>query len=762
MPEDDNLLKRLRATFRVEAEEHIQAIASSLVELEKAPTAEARAAVLESTFRSAHSLKGAARTVNETEIASLCQPLESVFAAFKRVEISPTPELFDLLHKVVDALGSLLRFLDPDSPAAAKPSVAGLVHSLEAALKQRPSSKSPAPAAKPAEAASPPGTEIAARDMAETVRVSTARLDAVLLQAEELLSAKLASAQHAARLRRLQTHSSEWKKKWTRLRSDVRALRHSLEGKKNGNGNGGAHAGPQLARLAEFLDWNRDFVESIETEVMDLTATAEHDQRSVGAMVDNLLDEMKKVVVQPFSTLLDVFPRFVRELSREQGKEVDLVIRGSEIEIDRRILERMKDPLIHLVRNCIDHGIETPAVRVQKGKSPRGTITMGISPRDGGNVEILISDDGAGIDIAGLKAAASKAGILTPGNAQELADRDALLLATQTGISTSPIITDISGRGLGLAIVKENTEKLNGTLAIETGQGSGTTFHITLPLTLARFRGIVIRVEEFLFVLPTSSVERVARIVAEEVRSVGNRETIVFDGEAVSLVRLGVLLALPRKAAGETQGDVLQVVVLASAGVRIAFAVDEILNEQEVLVKTLPLQLGHVRNISGATILGTGRVVPILNVPDLMKSAVQAGETGTGASPTPAAETAPRKKSILVAEDSITSRTLLKNILESAGYAVETAVDGLDAFTKLRAGEFDILVSDVDMPRMNGFGLTAKIRADKKFAQLPVVLVTALDSREDREHGIDVGASAYIVKSSFDQSNLLDVIRRLI
>lgn len=762
MPEDDNLLKRLRATFRVEAEEHIQAIASSLVELEKAPTAEARAAVLESTFRSAHSLKGAARTVNETEIASLCQPLESVFAAFKHAEISPTPELFDLLHKVVDTLGSLLRFLDPDSPAAAKPSVTGLVHSLEASLKRRPSLKPPVPVAKPAGNASAPGTEIAARDMAETVRVSTARLDSVLLQAEELLSAKLASAQHAAGLRRLQTHSSEWKKKWTSLRSDVRALRHSLEGKKNGNGNGGAHAGPQLARLAEFLDWNRDFVESIETEVMDLTSIAEHDQRSVGAMVDNLLDEMKKVVVQPFSTLLDVFPRFVRELSREQGKEVDLVIHGGEMEIDRRILERMKDPLIHLVRNCIDHGIETAAVRAQKGKPPRGTITIGISPRDGGNVEILISDDGAGIDIAGLKAAASKAGILAPGNAQTLADRDALQLATQTGISTSPIITDISGRGLGLAIVEENTEKLNGALAIESGQGSGTTFRITLPLTLARFRGIVIRVEESLFVLPTSSVERVARIAEEEVRTVGNRETIALNGEAMSLVRLGVVLALPRKAAGETRDDILQVVVLASGGLRIAFAVDEIRNEQEVLVKTLPLQLGHVRNISGATILGTGRVVPILNVPDLMKSAVQAGETGAGASPAPTREAASRKQSILVAEDSITSRTLLKNILESAGYAVETAVDGIDAFTKLRAGEFDIIVSDVDMPRLNGFGLTAKIRADKKFARLPVVLVTALDSREDREHGIDVGASAYIVKSSFDQSNLLEVIRRLI
>ena len=758
--EDNNLLKRLRATFKVEAQEHIQAIASGLVELEKASTPETQAGILETIFRSAHSLKGAARTVNETDIAALCQPLESVFAALKRSEIAPTPELFDLLHQVVDALGRLLQFLDPHTPSAPRPPIDGLVHSLQSALKQQPSPKPRQPAEKPAEVPAASTVEVVAHDMADTVRVATARLDAVLLQSEELLSAKLAGAQYAARLRQLQTHSSEWKKKWTKLRSDVRALRHSLEGKRNGNG--GAAAGPQLARVAEFLDWNQGFVESLETELMNLSATADHDQRSVGAMVDNLLDEMKKVVVQPFSTLLDVFPRFVRELSREQGKEVELVMHGGEIEIDRRILERMKDPLIHLVRNCLDHGIEAPVERAKKGKPPRATITIGISHRDGSNVEMLVSDDGAGIDAGKVKAAALKAGLLTPEKAEALGDREALLLACQTGISTSPIITDISGRGLGLAIVKENTEKLNGTLAIETEPGKGTTFRIALPLTLARFRGIVVRVEEHLFVLPTSSVERVARVAKEEVRTVGNRETIAFNGEAVSLARLGSVLALPRKAAAEAQPGAQPAVVLVSGNQRIAFAVDEILNEQEVLVKTLPQQLGHVRNIAGATILGTGRVVPILNVPDLMKSAVEASETGAGASAAAEQAAGAGKKSVLVAEDSITSRTLLKNILETAGYAVETAVDGIDAFTKLRSGEFDVVVSDVDMPRMNGFGLTAKIRADKKFSALPVVLVTALESREDREHGIDVGASAYIVKSSFDQSNLLEVIRRLI
>ena len=756
MPADENLLKRLRATFRLEAAEHIQAIASGLVGLEGAASAESRAALLESTFRSAHSLKGAARTVNESDIASLCQPLESVFAALKRGEIVPTPELFDLLHRVVDALGGLLKFLDPDPPAAPMPPVSRLVHSLEDALKHQPLAPPPRPVeSSPApEPAAPAG--IVALDVTDTVRVSTTRLDSILLQAEELLYAKLATAQHATGLRGLQARTAEWRQKWTGLRSDVRALRYATEGKKEGNGS------LQSTGILEFLDWNRDFFESLNAGLMDLGVAAGHDQRGIGAMVDHLLDEMKKIVVQPFSTLFDAFPRFVRELSRGQGKEVRLDLHGGEIEIDRRILERMKDPLIHIIRNCIDHGIEPPARRTAKGKPPGGSINIGISQRDGGNVQILISDDGAGIDIARLKAATLKAGLLTPEKAASLADRDALLLACQTGISTSPMVTDISGRGLGLAIVKEVTEKMNGTLDIESEPDQGTTFRILLPLTLARFRGIVVREGEELFVLPTGSVERVARVAREDVRTVGNRETISLDGAALSLVRLGGVLVLHRKAGAEAGRDMHTVVVLSAAGRRVAFAVDEILNEQEVLVKPLPKQLGSVRNISGATVLSTGRVVPILNVPDLIASAIEAGATAAVVPPGPAYEAAPRKKSLLVAEDSITSRTLLKNILESAGYAVETAVDGIDAFTKLRSGEFDLLVSDVDMPRMNGFGLTAKVRADKKYAALPVILVTALDSREDREHGIDVGASAYIVKSSFDQSNLLEVIRRLL
>jgi two-component system chemotaxis sensor kinase CheA len=327
---------------------------------------------------------------------------------------------------------------------------------------------------------------------------------------------------------------------------------------------------------------------------------------------------------------------------------------------------------------------------------------------------------------------------------------------SKSGISTSPIITEVSGRGLGLAIVQEKAEKVGGSVSVETQLGIGTTFRLLLPLTLARFRGVLVRVGESLFVLPTRHVQRVLRLGMDEIRSAENRETIQVDGQAASAVRLGDVLAIiPGNTAPDPKRKV-PVVVLAWAGEQIAFLVDEILDEREVLVKSLGRQLLRVHNIAGATLLGTGKVLPVLNVADLMRSA---------ASMTPVTaihEAEQLPKSILIAEDSITARTLLKNILESAGYRVQTAIDGSEALRVLGSESFDLVVSDVEMPRMSGFDLTAKIRADKRLNSLPVVLVTALDSRQDRERGADVGANAYIVKSSFDQGNLLEVVRRLI
>ncbi|MBV9128567.1 MAG: response regulator, partial [Verrucomicrobia bacterium] len=460
------------------------------------------------------------------------------------------------------------------------------------------------------------------------------------------------------------------------------------------------------------------------------------------------------------------FPKQVRDLARDEGKQVELVVRGREIEIDKRILEEMKDPLIHLVRNAIDHGLEKPEARTARGKPPRGLLRLAVSQLDGSKVEIVIADDGEGIDPQRVKTSAVKSGAISEEEAGRLDDAAALMLIFHSGVSTSPIITEISGRGLGMAIVREKIEKLGGQIAIDTRPGAGTTFRILLPITLATFKGILVAVAGQIFVLPVPSVERIARVKREEIQTVGNRETISIDGRAVAFAWLEEVLELPpRPSHPESGGGFIEAVVLGVAEKRIAFAVDAVLNEQEVLVKPLGKPLLRVRNVAAATVLASGTPALILNAADLLKSAVRlAGASRRGALPAAGNNNgaAERVRDLLVADDSVTSRMLLKNILESAGYRVATAVDGAEALTALRSREFDLVVSDVEMPRLDGFELTAKIRADQKLAELPVVLVTALGSREHQERGIDVGADAYIVKSSFDQSNLLDVIRKLI
>ena len=753
---DNGFLKKLLATFKVEAEEHLKTISLRLLELEKTLPPEKQLEIVETIFREAHSLKGAARAVSMTDIESACQALENVFAAWQRGGAIPSAGLLDSLHQTVDVLEKILSSPEAEETAEHKSKVTALIRRLQGGSQeaevrnQETAAEQGVSTAEPQFLSSGPQPQIPT--LGDTVRIPRAKLDRVLLQAEEFLSAKLTASQRASDLRQITALVGDWKKAWAKFR-------------RSGFGMGPAELENQQSSIRnsqsrEFLEWNDHTVTSIEEKLAGISKSAELDQRMLGRMVDDLLAEMKSLSMLPISSVLEILPRFVRELSRDQEKEVDLVIQGGEIEIDRRILEEIKDPLIHLVRNCIDHGIEKPEERKQNGKPSRGTITITLSQKNGSKVELIISDDGRGVDVPKVRSAALRLGLMSEDETEKPTDQSVLSFIFQSGVSTSAFITDISGRGLGLAIVREKVEKLGGMVSVETKPDAGTTFRSTLPVTFATFRGTLVRVNDRVFVMPTTFVERAARIKKEEIRTVENRETIPLDGQVLPLVHLSDALQLPRKSTNGNPGDTASVVILGSAEKRIAFLVDDLLNEQEVLVKTLGKQLSRVQNVAAATVLGTGQVVPVLNVLDLMKSAARA--TVASVKPPIQPEKEAKKKSILVVEDSITARTLLKNILESAGYHVAAAVDGVDGYTQLRSSEFDLIVSDVDMPRMNGFDLTAKIRSDKKFAGLPVVLVTALESREDRERGIDVGANAYIVKSSFDQSNLLEVIGRLI
>ena len=334
----------------------------------------------------------------------------------------------------------------------------------------------------------------------------------------------------------------QWRKEWARVQPRTRALRQPLRQRRD------ADAAPDMAGLAEFLDWNHDYVRALEGKVTALRRSAEQDRLLVGKLVDDLLENSKKLLMLPLASLGGLLSKLVRDLCRDQGKEAEFTFRGEEVTIDKRILEELKDPLIHLLRNCIDHGIETPELRRHAGKPPRAAITLTVSPVNSTQVEISVADDGAGIDLEKVKAAAAKRGLAVPGTTQPLGESATLALVFEPEVSTSPMITRVSGRGLGLAIVREKVEKLGGHAAIESRRGFGTTIRMTLPLTLATFRGVLIESAQRLFVLPTAQVERVTRFTAEDVRTIEGRSALALNGRSVALVYLSAVLQLPATA----------------------------------------------------------------------------------------------------------------------------------------------------------------------------------------------------------------------
>ncbi|CAK0752999.1 Histidine kinase [Gammaproteobacteria bacterium] len=778
-PKKEAFLAGLRETFKVEASEHLEAITAGFVSIERANETE-QAPIVERMFREAHSLKGAARSVNLPGVEALCTELENIFAAMKRRELTLSATLLDAIHPAVDVITALCANPGVSSAPASTEKETLTLAALRRVVRGEPdklneqpvvvqspllSSQSSAqfnplplePSKNESSSqrkevvknsieknqSSPPENETPKVTASqETVRIATRKLQAILLEAEELVGAKLAASAQADGLYRLGVDLGHWNR---RRIQQIGRMRRTMR----------QHQDP-IVVMNELIDSEILQTKALEQALLTLARSAQQEARSLGLIVENLLEDTKKALLLPCSTLLGAMPRPVRDLAREQNKEVDLVIRGEDIEVDRRVLDELKDPLIHLLRNSIDHGIEKPDSRQAKGKPNRATITIAVAPLPGNRVEILVSDDGAGIDVERVRQSAVRIGLLTAVEVTRLTDVEVIELIFHSGLSTSPLITDLSGRGLGMAIVREKVEQLGGMIKVTSILGIGTTFRLLLPLTRATFRGVFVTVAEQHFAIPTANVARVTRIKPNEVKTIENRQTIAVGGRAVSLARLRDSLGLSG-IDGRSQTGVWPVVVMRVANREVAFLVDEVLGEQEVMVKNLGPQLPRVRHIAGASLSASGTIIPVLNVPDLLESA--------GAVPIPVGDlekVATERRRLLIAEDSITARTLVKSILEGAGYQVVATVDGLDALTRLKTDPFDLVVSDVDMPRMNGFELTSRIRADQNLRDLPVVLVTALGSQKDREYGVEVGANAYLVKSDFDQSNLLAIIQRLL
>lgn len=782
---DEEFFEKLLATFRLEADEHLKALSDGLMALEGELPQDQRQQKIEYIFREAHSLKGAARAVNQYAIEKICQALENVLAAWKKNQLQPSSELFDTLHTILDAIGSaittppdqkilaqMIQKLEEIQTKQTKESLsaeASIIDVLVSQTKQiekvveKTAEKEPiSPLPKDSESAS---TENKSKSIKETfqdksIRVSLHKMNRIFQEAEEMLMVKLIAQQQLKSLKQMHAKQRTQEKELAYLLSGIQVLRQMLI-----SDSAIQHHQESMKKVLEFLDHQQREAKTSKEDLNKLIKVSEQNAHFVEAMVDSLLEDMKKVLMQPMTTLFEAMPRMIRNIAHELKKEVQVEFQGGDIEVDRRILEEIKDPLIHLIRNAIDHGIESPQERKEKGKPSSGTIKMIATESDGNSVALSIIDDGRGIDVDKLKNATIKQGLFSQKEVAALTEKEAMKLAFQSGISTSPIVTELSGRGLGLGIVSEKVDRLGGQVVVESKIKQGTTFTLILPLTLATFRGIYITVSGQDFIMPTHNVKRVLRIKKEEIQTIANDETIVVDNRSIPYIHLADLLGLPRKIQKDSQATKFQFVLLVSAIEKIiAFGADGVHREQEVLVKGLGKQCVRVRNIMASTVMEWGNVIPILNPMDLIRSSIKGkiSRTATKETQEGKGENYSIQKEIMLVEDSITTRLLLKNILESAGYGVKTAVDGLEALDLLHNQSIDLLLTDVEMPRMDGFTLVKKVREMDAFKDLPIIICTSRGSIEDREKGIELGANAYLDKSRFTQQELISILKKLL
>ena len=754
-----DLKRRLLAAFRSESSDRMRVLFADFTRLEKGCEKDELAKVIESSYRELHSLKGAARAVGLSVVEEFCQTFESFFSVLKKNGLVPSPATCSLMLGWIDLLEDLLREENDSAEAVASAQVqlalarmkeltdspksiesvestaddngSLLDRSTEKGIENLPEQPQQASETKRHDNGSVHSS------MGDSVRVSSSFLTGLLLQTEELISSR-----NSQRTRvREGSELNNLFNSFARLFHDTYENRADLFSEEDLKLNG--LMGQKIDEFSRRLN--------------ALSASSRKAEWELTAKVNTLLDNFKDSMLLPFSSLLDVFPHMVRSLSMEQGKACRLEVTGEDVRIDRRILEMLHDPLMHMIRNSIDHGIENREERLAMGKAPVGSILFSITQTDREVVKIVYGDDGRGIDLDRLKAAAVSRGIISADEAEKLDRRSVLDLIFISGMSTSEIITDISGRGLGMAIARDKVESLGGSIVIASPKGKGIRVILNIPVALTSFRGIVVECGGRQYVVPKSGIRKVMLVRQDDISVAGDKETVFVFGRPVPLVGLADILEQKRC---ETRGNAIAVLIIGKGRRTVAISVDGLSGEQDVMVKGMGALLKRVRNVSGFSMLGSGELVPILHAPDMARTALGIHSLSRVRAVVHR-QSVPDVKTVLVAEDSITSRMLLKNVLEAAGYNVLTAVDGLDALQKIEESMPDALISDVEMPQMDGFTLTSRVRKLDGSSSLPIILVTSLGSPEDRERGVESGADAYIIKSSFDQGNLLEVVKRL-
>lgn len=738
----EQLAARLLATFIGELDEQVRAMNAEVLALETRPDDAER---LRALFRVMHTLKGAARAANVLLVEEVCHALEERLAAARDAHAPVgASQIARLLH-AADALADVSARLR-DRVGLADSPVARLRDELRTESRaddvdgngERAASP-PRDASLGASAAGSAGSAPAIGDRgAGQVRVQAGKLDALLASSGQLAITTGQVAVRPAELDALVDFTERLAAQWRVTRRRARVLQQR----------GGDSS--QLSSALRELDSQ---VTDLTRQASRLAMAATADVRALERVAGEVVERARAMRLRPFADCCEVLPRAARDLAVAAGKNVRLEVRGADVEADRAVLDGMREALLHLVRNAVDHGIEPAETRESAGKPRQGTVTVSASLR-GDRLVVTVSDDGAGMDADAIRAQLTRLGRAAPDVDRDLARA---LLAT-SGVSTRDAASVVSGRGVGLDAARASVERLGGHLELTWEEKRGTTVTIEAPLALATVRALLVTVGGQLFAVPMAHVERVLRVTPESVRRAEGREMIAANGAPVPLVSLAALLGPPLVDAAPN--GPLPAVLLSTGGMRVAVIVESLLAEQELTVRPLPGSARTIAHLGGAALLGTGRVALLVNPATLVPAGAGAGPDVARPSH-PDTAMRPRRR-VLVVDDSMTTRTLEQSVLEAAGYDVATAVDGAEAWRLLQESAYDVVVSDVEMPRMDGFALCEAIRGSKRLAQLPVVLVTALESTEHRARGLEAGADAYLAKSSFEQETLLDTIAQLL
>jgi len=719
--------------FVEEARDRLKSLGEALLRLEHTPGAPPAAinAAIDQAMREAHSLKGSALMLGLTDISQVSHLLEDLFVAAKRNHSLITNDGFDVVFAAVDVLTARIEQLARGHLEPVE--IGELGHKLKALLTGD-DKKAPDPIAARVLGKDTAISPRRGPELRQSLRVPVEKLDRLTHLAPELVVQSLKAFERHTELRRIERMLS-------RLRDRAREARLIPES-------------PAVDRGAQFAEY-ADALDVLTRRLREFLVDFSDDRVRLNLITEELRQNVIELTMLPVATVFDAFPRAIRDLARTFDKDVELTLRGRDTELDKKIIEQISEPLIHLIRNAVDHGLESTADRERLGKPLIGQLTLS-AEQQGNRVLITLKDDGCGINPAKLRESAVRLGLASAADLDRWPADKLLDLIFQTGFSTRATTTDISGRGVGMDVVRSVVERLGGAVRVHSELGKGTTFTLNVPLSLALLRVVLVEAGEELFAFPTAAVRRIVHLGPDELAQLQENPVLTVDEESIPVAPVSMLLRLPSPLPGARQS----VLLAETTEGRFGLMVDAVHEEQELVFKELKGPLRNQGTFTGAALLGNGDIVPILDVITLFEMTSRAPSIQS--SPAIPRRVAARARRVLVVDDSLVAGELQKNILLAAGYESEIAQDGVEGLEMLGQKPWDLVIADVDMPRMDGFELTSRLRADERYREIPVIIVTSRDSMDDRRRGFEVGADAYVLKREFDQSQLLDTVRRLV